>query len=168
MNTSLFYFLNNLAFQNEFFDTLVIFIADWLIWWLIFITIALFILKKISFKTISQIFIITLIAWLVAELIKHFYFSPRPFLVLTEVKLLFTHGLNDSFPSGHITLTFALATAISLFTNYKIGLLFFTGAFLIGLSRIIIGIHWPLDILAGALLGTIIVLIFHLFKTKLK
>ncbi len=166
MHQSIFYFFNNLAFQNKFIDVLVIFIADWLIWWLVLAVVFLFILKKINLKNLLQIFAIAFIAWFMAELIKFFCFSPRPFLVLANVKPLFTHGLNDSFPSGHTTLAFALATAVTLFTNYKIGFLFFISALLVGLSRIVVGIHWPLDILVGAFLGITIVLIFYLFKIK--
>ncbi|MEA2112479.1 MAG: phosphatase PAP2 family protein [Patescibacteria group bacterium] len=167
MNENIFYFFSNLVFRNEMVDMLIVFLADWLIWWMIFFVAVLFFLKKISFKIILKILTATLAAWLISKLIKHFYFSPRPFVLLTDIKTLFTHGLNDSFPSGHTTFAFALATAISLFSNWKTGLFFFVSAILIGLSRITVGIHWPLDILGGLVLGVIISSIFYfLQKTK--
>jgi undecaprenyl-diphosphatase len=162
MNSEIFYFFNNFALQNEWVDTFIIFLAIWLIWWLIFGVIVLFFLKKIKLKSITKIFTITLIAWGLSKVIKIFCFSPRPFIELTDVKTLLTHGLNDSFPSGHATFSFALATAIYFYTNHKIGLLFILGATLIGLSRIIVGIHWPFDILAGAVLGSGVSLIYFL------
>ncbi len=164
MNESIFYFLNNLALKSETLDILIIFLADWLIWWVIFFAAVLFFLKKVSFKLVLKILMATLLAWLISKLIKHFYFSPRPFVLLADVKTLFTHGLNDSFPSGHTTFTFALATAISIFSSWRIGLLFFIGATLIGLSRITVGIHWPLDILGGMILGVAISLIFYFLQ----
>jgi len=166
MNQSILNFFNGLAFQNESFDILIIFIADWLIWWLAFAVFVLFFYKKISFKAVLQIFATAFLAWLVSKLIKYFYFNPRPFMVLENIKTLFTHGLNDSFPSGHATFAFALATAISLFINYKIGLIFFIGAILIGLSRVIAGIHWPFDILGGIILGISITFLLHFFLKK--
>ena len=170
MNQSIFSFFNNLTFQNKLFDILTIFTADWLIWWLIFIVITLFFLKKISLKSILQIFATAFLAWLVSKIIKHFYFSPRPFILLEDIKTLFIHGLNDSFPSGHTTFASALAMSTYFYTNHRIGSWFFMGAILIGLSRIIAGIHWPLDILGGLILGLIVALILFLtiFKQKKK
>ncbi len=166
MNQDIFYFLNNFALNSESLDTIFIFLADWLIWWVIFYVVVLFFLKKITLKLITKILIATLLAWLISKIIKYFYFSPRPFVLLDDVKMLFNHGLNDSFPSGHATFTFALAMAVSLFKSYKIGILLFISAILISLSRVIVGIHWPLDILAGSILGIVIPLIFWFLQKK--
>jgi len=168
MHQDIFYFFNNFAFQNKFVDVLIVFAANWLIWWLVLGVFFLFFLKKITLKNIFQILALALVAWLIAEIIKFFYFSPRPFLELSGVKLLFNHGLNESSPSGHTTLAFALATAIAFITNYKISFIFFTGALLVGLSRIVAGIHWPLDILTGAILGIITIIFFQWLKNKMK
>ena len=152
MNETLFYFFNNFALQNEIFDTLIIFVADWLLWWLLIALFFLAIYKKIAWKQVFHIIGVALLAWLATQIIKYFYFSPRPFLELENLKLLFTHGANDSFPSGHTAFAFALAT-MTYFFNKKTGLIFFICALLIGLSRVVAGVHWPLDILAGILLG---------------
>ena len=165
MNQDIFYFLNNLALQNEWLDVLIIFLANWLIWWLVAGVIILFILKKISLRHLFQIFTVAFFAWIISKLIKYSYFSPRPFASLAEVKTLLVHGLNDSLPSGHTTFAFALATALSFYTNHKISILFFVGASLIGLSRVIAGIHWPADILAGVVIGITVTIIF-LFNQK--
>ncbi|MBU4536684.1 phosphatase PAP2 family protein [Patescibacteria group bacterium] len=160
MNEKIFTYLNNFALQNELFDTIIIFITDWLIWWMIFGAIVLLLLKKITPKQFLKIIFYPAIIWGIAKIIKYFYFSPRPFLELENAKLLIDHGANDSMPSGHSVLSSALATATYLY-NKKIGILFFLGAILIGLSRIIVGVHWPLDVLAGFLLGTAGVLILN-------
>ena len=152
MNEKIFYLLNNLALQNELFDTLVIFIADWLIYWMLFGILALLFFKKITIKQFVKILVFPIILWGISWIIKQGYFSPRPFLKLDDVKLLFTHGLNNSMPSGHTTLASALAIITYLY-NKKIGILFSVFALLIALSRIIVGVHWPLDILASFLLA---------------
>ena len=67
----------------------------------------------------------------------------------------------QSFPSGHTTTAFAVATALALIAPRYTGLFLF-GALLIGLSRIGVLCHYPSDIIAGAMLGSILTLL--LFK----
>ena len=59
---------------------------------------------------------------------------------------------NSSFPSGHATGAFALATAFS-HSYPKITIPAYLGAAAIGLSRVYLGRHYPADVLAGALIG---------------
>lgn len=165
MNQTIFHFFNDFALQNELVDTLIIFIADWLIWWMLFAIVALIFLKKISWKFGFYALAMAVFAWALTEFFQLFYFTPRPFIALDNVNLLFTRGANDSFPSGTTTFAFALATAV-YFYNKKIGVFLFATATLIGLSRIIVGIHWPIDILAGGILGIGIALIIHKFLFK--
>jgi undecaprenyl-diphosphatase len=62
-----------------------------------------------------------------------------------------------SFPSGHATTAFALATVLSLW--YPRGRwVWGAGAVLVGWSRIVLGSHFPSDVLAGAVLGAAVVL----------
>ena len=85
--------------------------------------------------------------------------APTPFVVpWTELRILFLpHGY--AFPSGHASRAFALATVLS--AKYpKKGVLFFVTAATIGFSRIYIGVHYPLDVIAGAILGVSISLVF--------
>jgi len=79
-----------------------------------------------------------------------FYDHPRPMAVLpiTPMEPLAHH----SFPSGHAAFFFALAGALWS-TDRRWGWWFLAGALLNGLARILIGVHWPLDIVAGALIG---------------
>lgn len=64
-----------------------------------------------------------------------------------------------AFPSGHSSRAFALATALAIkFPHWKT--LLIIGAILVGFSRIYIGVHYPADVLAGAILGAGISWIF--------
>ena len=79
------------------------------------------------------------------------YFRPRPFET-HAVNLLFYHPTDSSLPSNVATVGFALA--VSLWTwNRRAGLTCLIAALLLGLSRVFCGVHYPGDILAGALLG---------------
>ena len=86
----------------------------------------------------------------VTELIRLVYERPRPFTVLPINELLTSSAW--SFPSGHAAFFFALATVVYLY-NKKWGVGFFISAILVSLARITSGVHYPSDILGGALVG---------------
>ncbi len=80
----------------------------------------------------------------------------RPFHVLEEMASKWSGGpgeiLDPSFPSAHAALSFMMATVLShWFPRYRWG--FYLAALFIGWTRIYLGLHYPTDILAGALLG---------------
>ncbi|MBI2036912.1 MAG: phosphatase PAP2 family protein [Candidatus Liptonbacteria bacterium] len=87
---------------------------------------------------------------ILTEVVRFFYDRPRPYEALLFEPLL-TNG-SGSFPSGHMALLFALGTAL-FFTNRRWGSWFLALSFLTGLARVAAGVHWPTDILGGALLG---------------
>lgn len=79
------------------------------------------------------------------------YFRPRPF-AYHAVTLLFYHPTDSSFPSNAATLGFAVAAGVWFYNRAWGGGLLVVAA-LFGLSRIFGGVHYPLDVLAGAGLG---------------
>lgn len=85
-------------------------------------------------------------------LLKPFVARPRPCDVNTAVRLLIPHPEGFSFPSGHTGASFAAAAALFL-GKKRIGTAAFILAALIGFSRIYLYVHYPTDVLAGALLG---------------
>ena len=99
-----------------------------------------------------------------------FYDRPRPF-DRYEVELLFYRPTDPSFPSNTAATAFAFASGIWL-GNRRVGWLLLLPAFLAGFARVFIGVHYPFDILGGALagicasLGALLVLrIFEPFPT---
>ena len=154
----IFYLLNDLAGQSPIFDWLVIFFAAYLQ----YVLIALFLLllvstKKYSLREKLRIFLVSAIAVIISrlvitELIRFLYHRPRPFLVYQTHQLIAENAY--SFPSGHATFFFALATAVYFYSK-RWGLWLFAGSVLMGLARIAAGVHYPSDILGGMIIGII-------------
>ena len=91
-------------------------------------------------------------AGVAAQLVKHLLGVPRPADTVGEPRVTGPSWKYDSFPSGHTTNVFALATVIAeKYPNSK--WLSYTIASLVGISRITRGAHWPADVFAGAGLG---------------
>ena len=87
---------------------------------------------------------------ILTEIIRFLYHHPRPFTVLNFVPLI--PESSYSFPSGHAAWFFALSLTV-FYANRKWGIWFFILSALNGIARIYVGVHWPLDILGGIVIG---------------
>ena len=168
LNENIFYFLNSFGDKNIYLDNIFIFFGEWLIYIMIIFYILFFIKKiwsdkKIEIKELFVYFSAPFGSWIIVKIIKTFYPVERPFFALENVNQLLSEYHLSSFPSGHATLSFALAFSIFLY-NKKIGSLFLFLAFCVSLSRIFTGVHFPLDIVVGAILG--ILISWSFFKKK--
>ena len=74
--------------------------------------------------------------------------------------------MDYSFPSGHTGTSFAAAVVLFLSYPKKYSFWFLVLAFLIGFSRLYVGVHYPTDVLAGALIGTVIAVCVYIVGTK--
>jgi undecaprenyl-diphosphatase len=92
-----------------------------------------------------------MVANVVLKLCNSIYFRPRPFYS-HPVNLLFYHPTDSSLPSNAATVGFSLAMSVWL-GNRRAGAGFILAALLFGLARIFCGVHYPGDVLAGAILG---------------
>ena len=93
-----------------------------------------------------------LIAESVSGALKAWIDRDRPPLVDPDPEPLVRLPVTDSFPSGHATVSFACATVLALAVP-RLRVPLFVLAALIAFSRVYVGVHYPLDVLAGALLG---------------
>ena len=79
---------------------------------------------------------------------------PRPFVTYPDIIQKDTHVGPYSFPSGHTSSAFALATSVSLcYPKWYIIAPAFAWAFTVGYSRMRLGVHFPTDVLVGAFIG---------------
>jgi undecaprenyl-diphosphatase len=80
----------------------------------------------------------------------------RPAFRYAEPPPLMHIPRTHSFPSGHAAISFACAATLARFTSRRVAVLFFVLAALIAFSRVYVGAHYPLDVVAGALVGLVI------------
>jgi membrane-associated phospholipid phosphatase len=155
---SIFSFLYYLFGPESYVSPLTIFCAVWLPWVLLLVPFVYELYKNEEFsiwRTLWKFYLTPICVYLLTILIKFYYHTPRPFALL-EIPPAFVvasdpYGL-ASFPSSHTAVFFALAVVVYLH-DHKIGKWLLWGALAIGIARIGAGVHWPIDILGGLLLG---------------
>lgn len=170
MNSLLFDFAHGFAGRNFLIDDLGIIFAKYVPYLLV---LGFFILifrqagwRRRLFLFIEGALAVILSRGLLTEIIRFFYHHPRPFEVLNFTPLIPENGY--SFPSGHATFYFALAAAI-FFWNRRWGIWYFVFAIINGFARIYVGVHWPMDVLGGAVIGILSGLLIHsLLSTQFK
>jgi undecaprenyl-diphosphatase len=164
INNQIFYFFYNLAHQSVLFDKLIIFFAVYFPY-IVIAAAGLFLLfhhevlnsknpfavLQQKWKEITLVFFVSIFARAIAEVLKYLIHADRPFIKLQNVVALFPES-GYSFPSGHATFFMALAV-ILYFSHKKTGYIFMLFALIIGLARIIAGVHFPVDILGGFIVG---------------
>lgn len=110
--------------------------------------------KKKGFAVFSTLYT----AHITSHVIKAIVRMPRPFTVIPELKgKRLSTATGYSFPSGHTTTAASFYSALAL--TFRKKALSITCALLIvlvGLSRLYLGVHWPLDVAAGLILGCLV------------
>lgn len=87
----------------------------------------------------------------VAQIIGHLWFRDRPFLH-HDAYLLITHASDASFPSDHAVGGFSLALPF-VFARRRLGWVLLALATILALSRVIVGVHYPSDVVGGAVVA---------------
>jgi undecaprenyl-diphosphatase len=93
------------------------------------------------------------VVYVASEVLGRLWPRPRPFERLAEVEDLAQHAAGRSFPSRHVASGLAMAV-VGAQEHPRLGVLMAGVAWLLGLSRVAAGLHYPSDVLAGAVLGT--------------
>ena len=94
--------------------------------------------------------------WLVVEVVKFIIHRSRPFIRLTQARIVGFRASGRSFPSGHTSQAFFMATLTAQHFHAPIWAVIglYGAAFLVGVTRMYVGAHYPRDVLAGAILGS--------------
>ncbi len=158
IDTQLFIFFN-VHLANPVFDVVMPFVTGKSNWYPVWLGLTIFLIWKYRIKGLVYVLLIILAVGL-ADIIAYRFIKPwvgriRPCNVVDGVYMLVSKRNTWSFPSNHAANFFALATMLTyLFRQYKF--VFYTIAILVAYSRIAVGVHYPFDVIAGALLGYII------------
>lgn len=177
LDKSLFLVLN--GWHSPFWDFVMYWLSDRFIWIPLYAFLLLLIIKK--YKKQAWIVIISVILLIVltdqiSTFLKNAIERPRPCHNLSIQGLVYTLngncGGSFGFVSSHATNSFGLATMILLLFHGKIkliGLIMIIWASLVSFSRIYLGVHYPLDIAGGFILGTsLAILIFYILSLILQ
>lgn len=95
--------------------------------------------------------------WLTVELIKTMVERSRPFLTLEDTRVIGWRERGKSFPSGHTSQAFFMTTLLAhhFHVGALLGMTLYSIAILVGFTRIYVGAHYPRDVIAGAILGSV-------------
>ena len=90
---------------------------------------------------------------------------PRPFVVDPHVRLFLAHAPDPGFPSDHATAAFAIA-AVLIVRLGRSAVPVLIAAAVLAVARVLVGVHYPSDVLAGAVLGTAVAALICVIAAK--
>jgi membrane-associated phospholipid phosphatase len=164
IDTALFLFLNK-GVQNRVFDVVMPFVTNYppllflpVVGWFFFRE------KKKILPLLAVAILSVFFADGTGNVLKHLIARTRPCHVLTNIHLMAGCSGSFSMPSNHAVNTFAFAMVFWLSRKDLGSFIMLLAAALIGLSRVYVGVHYPFDVAAGAVVGTLCAWVFILLS----
>lgn len=106
-----------------------------------------------------------LIAWVgLNSAVSWIWYRPRPALKLVGVNELLFHQPDKSFPSDHASFGMAIAVTFLMAGQKKLGWFLFWWTIIFSIARVIVAVHYPLDILGGYVTGIIMAILINYLK----
>ncbi|GBD91615.1 undecaprenyl pyrophosphate phosphatase [bacterium BMS3Abin04] len=169
IDVNLFYFINH-SLANPVFDKFFVFITDVNHWYITYIILWFIVFLKGGkigkIAAIGSIFLIVASDQFSSAFLKNLIERIRPCNQLPDVRLLVGCSGSYSMPSSHAVNNFAIAVYFyRIYPKFKWLLL--TIASLVAFSRPYIGVHYPSDIIVGAIIGAVIGYIFSIFVLEI-
>ncbi|HPV70382.1 MAG TPA: phosphatase PAP2 family protein [Candidatus Magasanikbacteria bacterium] len=156
--------INGWAKHYKLLDYFGVFCAVYLIWIMVALALSLFFYIPKNINRLKYLFVLlasSVGAYLISAVFGFIYGRARPFVGFNGLnQLIATSFSHKSFPSSHSTLAFALAFSV-LFFNRPLGILMLILAILVAWGRVFVGVHYPMDILGGAILGGLVSLVVY-------
>ena len=141
-------------------------IANGGIFWIL-LTVVLLLFKK--YRTCGLMCTASLIIDVITvnAVIKNIVARVRPYDMIENLTILIARQPDTSFPSGHSSVSFAVAVVIFRNCDKKIGIPALILAFMIALSRLYVGVHYPTDVICGMIAGSLCALASEYLVKKL-
>lgn len=153
VNQELFRDINDLGKEFDMINPVFVFLAEYMQY---FLALALLIFWFTRIDKNRMMVIQAFFAFVLAEVLGKtaglFHTNYQPFTEMANVNQLIEKEVNNSFPSDHTILFFSICISIWLVRRSK-WYIWLTLPVLVGISRIWVGVHYPGDVLAGALLA---------------
>ena len=167
LDYDIFQIINHFAVSERFLNPLMILLAE-KAEYLFFAGIILywFLRRSENRKMVVEAILAACVALSINGEIGHFFYRNRPF-VTHHVNWLIPHIRNASFPSDHATAAFVIATAIWIWKK-RDGWMWLVLAAGIALSRVWTGVHYPLDVVAGMIIGASVAFAIHFLLLRFK
>ena len=102
----------------------------------------------------------TLVAVAINQPLVHAFAEPRPYTVLPHSLVLIARSSDYSFPSDHATMAGAVVVGVWL-ANRRLGVVTLVLALLMAATRVYVGAHFPLDVVAGLVVGSATALVTY-------
>lgn len=132
---------------------LMIFAAEPLIYLMLIFLFIITLKGKIAERKAFILFLISLpILILLIKFIHLFYFEPRPYITNNTLPLINHTKADASFPSRHASVAFIMALPYFYYKSRWAAILILLATW-VGISRIYVGVHYPLDIIGGVIVG---------------
>lgn len=164
LNTNTFLTINDWAGKSPILDALTIFSARYAIYILFTVTVLCIahLLYRRQWRSVAYFAASLVLSFIILYIASKLFAHDRPF-VNHHVTQLIPHAANQSFPSDHSTASMAMALGLLVFTRFKktAWLLVFVST-LIGFSRIVAGVHYPLDVLGGFMTAALGILLAYI------
>jgi undecaprenyl-diphosphatase len=146
----------------------------WVVYWLVLLYVYYYNRQKFK-ESFFLLFLTQIVPGIIDIIIKKAVNRPRPVVALhslieegkVHVNVLGRHLTENSFPSGHTVTAFSLAVALSyMFPEHK--KVFYILAYVVAFSRVYDGEHYPLDVIAGGIIGYLFAKITLVLYKKIK
>ncbi len=146
----------------------VIFLESFMIWFMFAgLLIVWYIDGPIKKEQVAHALAAVLLTWVIAQMVKELLPTLRPFQINGDMFYTISKYPGDgSFPSIHSAIAFAIAVTVWMHDR-KLGPFFVLAAFLVGFGRVLSNVHYPVDVVGGAMLGSLVAIGFdriHLHK----
>ena len=153
---SILFIFFNVQLANPVFDVVMPFVTAQESWYPVWLFLLIYLPWK-GGKKGRWVVLLILLSFAVADASAYRIFKPliqriRPCNVFENVHLLLENKTSWSMPSNHAANFFAVATILAWFYR-KYRFCFFFFAVLVAYSRVAVGVHYPFDVISGALLG---------------
>ncbi len=154
---SLFHAINDLAGQNSLADAVFSFLAQQAAYIYGFLLLLIWFGAPRSDERLRRATVVAVVAGVLALLVNYaignLWYRPRPFVAFPgQVHQLIPHAADSSFPSDHAAGSFAFTAGI-WGGNRVWGIIFLVIASTVSFARVYVGVHYPSDVLAGAVIG---------------